>query len=316
MPERVLVTGGAGFIGSHVADRYVTEGYDVTVLDNLSSGRIENVPTAAEFVEADVRSLDARELLANGGFSIVNHHAAQMDVRVSVSDPEFDADTNIMGLLNLLEGSRAGGVRRVVFASSGGVVYGESDALPHGESAPKLPVSPYGVSKLASEYYLAAYAMVHGLETIALRYANVYGPRQSSHGEAGVVAIFGDRMLHGKPLTIFGNGEQTRDFVFVGDVVNANLAATRWEPPAVASLDDRAFNVGTATEVSVNTLARTMIEATASSAEVTHAPARPGELLRSSVSFEKARREWGWRPQTPLAEGLRETYEWLAGESA
>ncbi len=316
MAERVLVTGGAGFIGSHVADRYVTEGYDVTVLDNLSSGRIENVPPTAEFVQADVRSPDARELLAKGGFSILNHHAAQMDVRVSVNDPEFDADTNIMGLLNLLEGSRAGGVRRVVFASSGGVVYGESNALPHGESAPKLPVSPYGVSKLASEYYLAAYAMVHGLETVALRYANVYGPRQSSHGEAGVVAIFGDRMLHGKPLTIFGDGEQTRDFVFVGDVVNANLAATRWELSAVASLDDRAFNVGTATEVSVNTLAHTMIEATGSGAEVTHGPARPGELLRSSVSFEKARREWGWRPQTPLADGLRETYEWLAGESA
>ena len=303
MAERVLVTGGAGFIGSHVADRYVAEGYDVTVLDNLSSGRVENVPAAATFVQADVRSPEARELLAQGGFAILNHHAAQMDVRVSVNDPVFDADTNVMGLLSLLEGARAGGVRRVVFASSGGVVYGESDALPHGESAPKLPVSPYGVSKLASEYYLAAYAMVHGLETVALRYANVYGPRQSSHGEAGVVAIFGD-------------GEQTRDFVFVGDVVNANLAATRWRVSAVAALDDRAFNVGTATEVSVNTLARTMIDATGSRAEVKHAPARPGELHRSSVSFEKARREWGWRPQTALADGLRQTYDWLAGETA
>ena len=316
MAERVLVTGGAGFIGSHVADRYVAEGYDVTVLDNLSSGRVENVPAAATFVEADVRSAAARELLAGGGFAILNHHAAQMDVRVSVNDPVFDADTNVMGLLNLLEGARAGGVRRVVFASSGGVVYGESEALPHAESAPKLPVSPYGVSKLASEYYLAAYAMVHGLETVALRYANVYGPRQSPHGEAGVVAIFGSRLIAGTPLTIFGDGGQTRDYVFVGDVVNANLAATRWQVPAVGSLDDRAFNVGTATEVSVNTLARTMIEATGSRAEVKHAPARAGELLRSSVSFEKARREWGWRPQTALATGLRQTYDWLAGETA
>jgi len=316
MAERVLVTGGAGFIGSHVADRYVAEGYDVTILDNLSSGRVENVPAAATFVEADVRSPEARELLAGGGFAILNHHAAQMDVRVSVNDPVFDADTNVMGLLNLLEGARAGGVRRVVFASSGGVVYGESEALPHAEPAPKLPVSPYGVSKLASEYYLAAYAMVHGLETVALRYANVYGPRQSPHGEAGVVAIFGSRLIAGMPLTIFGDGGQTRDYVFVGDVVNANLAATRWQVPAVGSLDDRAFNVGTATEVSVNTLARTMIEATGSRAEVSHAPARPGELLRSSVSFEKARREWGWRPQTALAEGLRQTYDWLAGETA
>ena len=316
MAERVLVTGGAGFIGSHVADRYVAEGYDVTVLDNLSSGRVENVPAAATFVQADVRSPEARELLAQGGFAILNHHAAQMDVRVSVNDPVFDADTNVMGLLSLLEGARAGGVRRVVFASSGGVVYGESDALPHGESAPKLPVSPYGVSKLASEYYLAAYAMVHGLETVALRYANVYGPRQSPHGEAGVVAIFGSRLLAGSALTIFGDGEQTRDYVFVGDVVNANLAATRWRVSAVAALDDRAFNVGTATEVSVNTLARTMIDATGSRAEVKHAPARPGELHRSSVSFEKARREWGWRPQTALATGLRQTYDWLAGETA
>ncbi|MBE0590829.1 MAG: NAD-dependent epimerase/dehydratase family protein, partial [Gemmatimonadales bacterium] len=162
MADRVLVTGGAGFIGSHVADRYVAEGFDVTVLDNLSSGRVENVPAGAAFVEADIRSPEARDLLAGGGFTVLNHHAAQMDVRVSVDDPVFDADTNVMGLLNLLEGARAGGVRRVVFASSGGVVYGESDALPHGETAPKLPVSPYGVTKLASEYYLAAYGMVHG----------------------------------------------------------------------------------------------------------------------------------------------------------
>jgi UDP-glucose 4-epimerase len=316
MAERVLVTGGAGFIGSHVADRYVAEGYEVTVLDNLSSGCRENVPAAATLVEADVRSPEARELLAGGGFAVLNHHAAQMDVRVSVQDPVFDADTNVMGLLNLLEGARAGGVRRVVFASSGGVVYGESDALPHGESAPKLPVSPYGVSKLSSEYYLAAYGMVHGLETVALRYANVYGPRQSPHGEAGVVAIFGSRLLAGQPLTVFGDGEQTRDYVFVGDVVNANLAATRWSAPAVASLDDRAFNVGTATEVSVNTLARSMIDAVGARAEVQHAPARPGELLRSSVDFAKAKRELGWRPQVALAEGLKRTYDWLAGETA
>jgi len=316
MAERVLVTGGAGFIGSHVADRYVADGYEVTVLDNLSSGRRENVPREAAFVEADVRSPEARELLARGGFAVLNHHAAQMDVRVSVQDPVFDADTNVMGLLNLLEGVRAGGVRRVVFASSGGVVYGESDALPHPESAPKLPVSPYGVSKLSSEYYLAAYAMVHGLETVALRYANVYGPRQSPHGEAGVVAIFGSRLLAGQALTVFGDGEQTRDYVFVGDVANANLAATRWQVPAVGSLDDRAVNVGTATEVSVNTLARSMIAAVGARAEVHHAPARAGELLRSSVDFGKAEREWGWRPRVPLAEGLKRTYDWLAGETA
>ncbi len=313
MKQRVLVTGGAGFIGSHVADRYVAEGYAVTVLDDLSSGKMENVPSAAEFVHADVGSDEARRLLAEGGFTVLNHHAAQMDVRVSVNDPQFDARTNVMGLLNLLEGAREGGVKRVVFASSGGVVYGESDALPHPETAPKLPVSPYGVSKLASEYYLAVYALTHGLHTVSLRYANVYGPRQNPHGEAGVVAIFGSRVRHGQALTIYGDGGQTRDYVYVGDVVEANLAATRWEPPsAPGTLDDRAFNVGTGVETSVNGLAATMLEAAGANVEVKHAAARPGELQRSAVAVDKAKREWGWRPQVALVDGLKRTYEWIA----
>lgn len=312
MAERVLVTGGAGFIGSHVADHYLRAGYAVTVLDNLSSGRRENVPAGAELVEADVRSDQARQLLASGGFGVLNHHAAQMDVRVSVADPVLDADQNIMGLLNLLVGAREGGVRRVVFASSGGVVYGESDRLPHPESAPKLPVSPYGVSKLASEYYLAAHAMLHGLETVSLRYANVYGPRQSPHGEAGVVAIFGKRLLKGEPLTVFGDGEQTRDYVFVGDVAAANVAATTWPVPPVASLDDLAFNVGTGEETSVNALAHTLIEASGNRGEVSRAPARPGELQRSAVAWDKARDLLNWRPGVDLAEGLQRTYAWLA----
>ena len=313
MKQRVLVTGGAGFIGSHVTDRYLAEGYAVTVLDDLSSGKIENIPAGAEFLQADVGSAEARRLLAEGGFAVLNHHAAQMDVRVSVSDPQFDARTNVMGLLNLLEGAREGGVRRVVFASSGGVVYGESDALPHPEAAPKLPVSPYGVSKLASEYYLAVYALTHGLHTVSLRYANVYGPRQNPHGEAGVVAIFGSRVRHGQALTIYGDGTQTRDYVYVGDVVEANLAATRWEPPsAVGTLDDRAFNVGTSVETSVNGLAATMLEAAGVSVPVQHAEARPGELQRSAVAVTKAAREWGWQPQVALVDGLKRTYEWIA----
>lgn len=316
MAGHVLVTGGAGFIGSHIADRYLAEGYEVTVLDNLSSGRRENVPQAAEFIEADIRSEKARQALARGGFTVLNHHAAQMDVRVSVDDPMFDADTNIMGLLNLLQGARDGSVRRVVFASSGGVVYGESEALPHPERAPKLPVSPYGVSKLTSEYYLAAFAQTHGLQAVSLRYANVYGPRQNPHGEAGVVAIFGSRLLRGTELTVYGDGMQTRDYVFVGDVVSANMAATRWTPPSVTSLDDLAFNVGTGVETTVTQLAQTMIGAAGVTVKVTHAPARPGELKRSAVEVTKAARELSWRPSVPLADGLKQTYEWIAEEAA
>src|SRR2546430_8542920 len=190
MTRKVLVTGGAGFIGSHVVDAYLAAGDDVTVLDDLSTGRREQVPARASFVEADVRSAAARDLVAQGGFTLLNHHAAQMDVRRSVADPLFDAEVNVLGLLNLLEGARLGGVRRVVFASSGGTVYGETERLPLVESAPKLPASPYGTAKLASEYYLATFSQLYGLETVALRYSNVYGPRQNPHGEAAAVAPF------------------------------------------------------------------------------------------------------------------------------
>src|SRR6059058_2487588 len=232
MTRKVLVTGGAGFIGSHVVDAYLAAGDDVTVLDDLSTGKREQVPPGARLVQADVRSPAARELLATGDFTLLNHHAAQMDVRRSVADPLFDAEVNVLGLLNLLEGARLGGVQRVVFASSGGTVYGETARLPVVESAPKLPVSPYGAAKLASEYYLATFAQLYDLETAALRYSNVYGPRQNAHGEAGVVAIFSGRILRGEPLTIYGDGDQTRDMVYVKDVAGANLAAsTRPLPP-------------------------------------------------------------------------------------
>jgi UDP-glucose 4-epimerase len=315
MAERVLVTGGAGFIGSHVADAYLARGLAVTVLDNLSSGRRENVPSGAEFVQADIRSPEARALLATGGFSVLNHHAAQMDVRVSVRDPGFDADVNLMGLLNLLEGAREGGVGRVVFASSGGVVYGESEALPHPETAPKLPVSPYGVSKLASEYYLAQYAVLHGIAVRSLRYANVYGPRQSPHGEAGVVAIFGSRLRNRTGVVVFGDGRQTRDYVYVGDVARANVLATDAPPVPPRALDDLALNVGTGIETDVNQLAAAMMRAAGVEVPVEHAPARPGELQRSAVAVSRAA-TLGWRPEVPLADGLRRTYEWIAGVGA
>ncbi|MGH7701065.1 MAG: NAD-dependent epimerase/dehydratase family protein, partial [Gemmatimonadales bacterium] len=261
MKQRVLITGGAGFIGSHVADAHLAAGDDVTVLDDLSSGARSNVPAAARFVEGDVRSAEARALVATGGFAILNHHAAQMDVRRSVADPVFDAQVNVLGLLNLLEGARAGGVRRVVFASSGGTVYGESQALPLAEEAPKFPASPYGTAKLAAEYYLATYAQLYGLEAVALRYSNVYGPRQRADGEAGVVAIFGRRILAGEPLIIYGDGEQTRDMVFVGDVAEANVAAATCALPPLDAVDARAWNIGTGVETSVNRLAELLAAA-------------------------------------------------------
>lgn len=313
MTERVLVTGGAGFIGSHVADRYLAAGYEVTVLDDLSSGRRENVPDGAEFVQADVQSPEARSVLEGGRFSVLNHHAAQMDVRVSVADPGLDARVNILGLVNLLEGARAGGVRRVVFASSGGVVYGESDQLPHPEDARKLPVSPYGVSKLASEFYLAAYTQLHGLQAVSLRYANVYGPRQSPHGEAGVVAIFSNRLVRGDTITVFGDGEQTRDYVFVMDVARANLAASACELPALHTIDDMAFNIGTASETSVIQLAQALFEAAGKSVPIEHAEARAGELARSAVDIGRASQEWDWAPDITLVDGLKQTYDWIAG---
>jgi UDP-glucose 4-epimerase len=295
-----------------VAAAYVAAGDDVTVLDDLSSGRRENVPPGAALVEADVRSPEARRVVAGGRFAVVNHHAAQIDVRRSVDDPVADAAINILGLLNVLEGARAGGVRRVVFASSGGTVYGDGAVLPTPESAPKLPASPYGGSKLASEYYLATYAQLYGLEAAVLRYSNVYGPRQDPHGEAGVVAIFCNRLLAGDPLTVFGDGTQTRDMVYVEDVAAANLAATERPLPPLAGLDARAYNVGTGVETTVLTLAERLTAAAGRAVEHRFAPARAGEIQRSVLAVDKAARELGWRPRTALAAGLAATLRWFA----
>jgi UDP-glucose 4-epimerase len=311
MTRRVLVTGGAGFIGSHVVEAHVAAGDDVTVLDDLSSGQRRQVSKRATFVEGDVRSPEARRLVASGGFAVVNHHAAQIDVRRSVNDPCADADRNILGLLNVLEGARAGGVRRVVFASSGGTVYGDGAVLPTVETARKLPASPYGAAKLASEYYLATFTQLYGVEAVALRYSNVYGPRQDPHGEAGVVAIFCRRLLAGEPLVVFGDGAQTRDMVFVGDVAEANLTASRCALPALVDLDARAYNVGTGIETSVNELAVQLGAAAGRRPEIRHDAARPGEIQRSALDPGKAERELGWRPRTALAAGLAATLRWF-----
>ena len=316
MKRRVLVTGGAGFIGSHVADAFLGAGWDVTVLDNLSRGRRQNVPSGAEFLLLDVGSVEAREVIAARRFEVISHHAAQVDVRTSVADPLLDARENILAPINVLEGARLGGTRRVIAISSGGVVYGERRP-PHPETAPKLPLSPYGCSKLAGEHYLACYAQLHGVEGVALRYSNVYGPRQDPHGEAGVVAIFGDRVRVGQSLTIYGDGEQTRDYVYVTDVARANLLAAEADLPAAdGTIDARAFNIGTGVQTSVNTLAQTMIEAAGARVAVQHAPARTGELLASALVIEKAGRVLGWTPKVGLAEGLHATYEWIVKEAS
>lgn len=309
---KVLVTGGAGFIGGHVAQAYLDRGDRVWVVDDLSSGRPSNVPDGAEFVELDIRSSALADLFADaGGFDVVNHHAAQIDVRTSVTDPRKDAGINIDGFLNVVEHAVRHTCRRFVFVSSGGVVYGEPDLRPTPETSPKLPLSPYGVTKLAAEFYLYYYHRIHGLEYAALRYSNVYGPRQDPHGEAGVVAIFSRRILAGQPLTVYGDGEQTRDYIFVGDVAAANLAVTDAKLPTAASLDDRAFNVGTGTETSVNELARVLQDVAGRTVGTMPAPERPGELRHSCLDARKARAA-GWTEATALSDGLETTFRYIA----
>ncbi|UCC82294.1 MAG: NAD-dependent epimerase/dehydratase family protein [Gemmatimonadota bacterium] len=312
--KSVLVTGGAGFIGSHVADAYLARGWSVTVVDNLSSGRRENVPAGVDFVELDVRDDRLHELFGRkGGFELINHHAAQIDVRLSVERPRFDAEVNISGTLNLLEAAREWPSRRIVFISSGGVVYGDADSRPIPENAPKKPESPYGVAKLVGEYYLRCYRLLHGLDYVALRYSNVYGPRQDPHGEAGVVAIFCNRLIANEPLTVFGSGEQTRDYVYVGDVVQANMIVSEAELDEGTELDDRAFNVGTGVETSVNELAAALMDAAGREVPIERAPARPGELEWNSLVNGRLR-ALGWEAAVDLSDGLRRTYRWIAGE--
>ena len=314
MSGRALVTGGAGFIGSHVSDLLLTNGFEVTIIDNLVSGNREQVPKAATFHEMDITDERAAKLVRESGFDVICHLAAQIDVRKSVADPAYDSRVNIGGTLNLLEAVRQSGKRstRFVFSSTGGAVYGDLVAPPTTEEAPKDPQSPYGTAKLSVEYYMGYYARVHGLETVALRYSNVYGPRQDPHGEAGVVAIFCNRLLDGTPLTIFGDGKQTRDYVYVGDVARANLLAATRPLPAIGALDARAFNVGTSVETDVVELARVLREIAGAKVEATHAPERPGEQKRSAVDVRKAQRVLGWQPKMSLRDGLSQTYRYFA----
>ncbi len=301
----ILVTGGAGFIGSHVVDEYIRLGHRVAIIDNLSTGRRININPAATFYEADIRDAAAMQrIFERERFDLLNHHAAQMDVRRSVEDPVYDASVNILGALTLLECCVRTGVRRVVFASSGGAIYGEQDYFPADESHPTRPISPYGVAKLTTEQYLFYYQYVHGIDSISLRYANIYGPRQNPEGEAGVVAIFATRFLSQRQPVINGDGLQTRDYVYVSDVVRANVLALNCPGSHV-------FNIGTGIETDVNQLFMYLKAATVSSAEERHGPAKKGEQRRSVLSSKKIETVLGWRPTVSIEEGLRQTVEYF-----
>ncbi|HEY9166358.1 MAG TPA: NAD-dependent epimerase/dehydratase family protein [Candidatus Kryptonia bacterium] len=301
---KILVTGGAGFIGSNIVDAYLAQGHEVAVLDDLSSGSLSNLPGGVQFHKMDIRDPEVANLFAGGKFDLINHLAAQMDVRHSVEDPMFDASVNILGTLNLLENAVKHGVKKVIFSSTGGAIYGEQDYFPADENHPTRPLSPYGIAKLTVEKYLYFYNIVHGLNYVVLRYANVYGPRQNPHGEAGVVAIFTDKLLNGEQPVINGDGKQTRDYVFVGDVVRANVLALAYPKNEI-------FNIGTGRETDVNELFGVLRKLAGSSANENHGPAKPGEQLRSVVDCHKAERALGWSPAVSLHDGLFQTVEFF-----
>jgi len=306
---KILVTGGAGFIGSHVVDACVAAGHDVLVVDNLSTGKRENLNPKARFHELDILDAKTADLIRDERPDVLNHHAAQMDVRRSVADPLFDARTNVLGTIALLEASRQAGVKKVLFVSSGGAVYGEQETFPAPETHPTWPVSPYGVSKRSGELYCHFYFAEYRMPFVAFRYANVYGPRQDPHGEAGVVAIFSSRMLRGEPVTVNGDGKQTRDYVFVGDVARMSLLAL--ERDATGPV-----NIGTGIETDVNQLARTLLEVSGSRSEVRHGPAKSGEQRRSVVDIRRAADVFGWRPEVSLRDGLARTVEFFRARAA
>ncbi len=297
---KILITGGAGFIASNIADRYLELGHEVVIVDNLVTGQRDNIPPAATFYEMDICDPKLSNIFEKERPDVVSHHAAQMDVRKSVADPIYDATVNVLGSLNLLENCVKWGVKKVIFASTGGAIYGEQDYFPADEKHPLRPLSPYGITKLTTEKYLFFYKNTHGLTHTILRYANIYGPRQNPHGEAGVVAIFCTRMLNGEQPVINGDGKQTRDYVFVGDVVRANeLALTRG--------DNGIFNVGTGKETDVNELFRKIAMHIDADIPERHGPAKPGEQMRSVLDASLIGREFGWQPSVDLEEGLKRT---------
>jgi UDP-glucose 4-epimerase len=301
---RIVVTGGAGFIASQITDAYLGLGHEVLIVDNLSTGDRKNLNPKARFLEADIRTAEAASAVEAFKPEVLNLHAAQIDVRKSVTDPRFDVDTNVGGTLNLLEAGRRGGaLQRVVYAASGGSMYGDSLVLPTPETEPAAGVSPYGVSKAAAELYLNCWRAMFGLHYVALRYANVYGPRQNLHGEAGVVAIFAERLMRGDPCTIYGDGGQTRDFVYVGDVVEANVKALT--TPYCGGV-----NIATSTETDVNRVYALLAKNLGIATPAKYGPERLGEQRRSVLANAKARQVLGWVPQVDVERGMAQTVGW------
>ncbi|MBI3595843.1 MAG: NAD-dependent epimerase/dehydratase family protein [Nitrospirae bacterium] len=301
---KVLVTGGAGFIGSHIVDRLIQEGHDVVVVDNLSSGKRKNINRAAHFYKMDILNSRIEKIFKKEKPDLISHHAAQMDVRRSVADPIFDAQVNILGFLNVLENAVRHGAKKVIFASSGGAVYGEQQTFPTPETHPIHPVSPYGISKLAGEHYLYYYQQAAGLNYVALRYANVYGPRQDPFGEAGVVAIFSQKTLMNDQPIINGNGKQTRDYIFVEDVVEAHMAV-------IDNSIQGIFNVGTGKETSVNQLFRYLVEISGAKVKEIYGPEKRGEQIRSVLDSTKLKKAADWEPKVGIHDGLKMTVDYF-----
>lgn len=303
----ILVTGGAGFIGSNVADAFIEAGHTVVILDDFSSGKQENVNPKAKVYRMDVQDPVVEGIFRDEKIEVMCHHAAQMDVRKSVADPKFDASVNVLGFLNLMEHGRKYGLKKVLFSSTGGAIYGEQDYFPADEQHPTRPLSPYGITKLVTEKYLFFYKEIYGIDHVILRYANIYGPRQNPHGEAGVIAIFTQKLLRGEQPVINGEGKQTRDYVFVGDVVKANLMGLNYQGSNI-------FNIGTGIETDVNQLFHHIKTLTGSSCEEKHIPAKAGEQMRSVISSKKIGDALGWKPTVQLEEGLKRTVEFFKGK--
>lgn len=307
---KILVTGGAGFIGSHIVDRYLDMGFKVYIIDDLSTGKRNNINPKAKFYQVDIRNKQKIVSLFNDiKPDILNHHAAQLDVRKSVADPIYDATVNIIGLINLLEAARINLVKKVIFASSGGVVYGDAKVIPTPEDYhPLLPLSPYGVAKLTSEHYLYYYYKMYQLPYIALRYANIYGPRQDPFGEAGVVAIFTKQLLKGENPVINGDGKQTRDYVFVSDVVEANMLCLNSDYVGV-------LNIGAGIETDVNCIFNILVKLTNSCAKGIHGPSKKGEQQRSALKNDLAKKILRWSPRFNLQKGMLKTVEFFRNQT-
>jgi UDP-glucose 4-epimerase len=308
---KCLVTGGAGFIGSHLVDKLIKKGHEVVVIDNLSTGKKENLNPRAKFYKVDICDSKISQIFKKEKPQIIFHYAAQIDVRKSVEDPIEDAKINILGSLNIIQNfirenscSNSRKFAKVIFASTGGAIYGDADIIPTPETYPELPLSPYGIAKLTIEKYLNYYYKIFDLPFVSLRLANIYGPRQNSKGEAGVIAIFCDKMLSEKQPIINGDGKQTRDFVFVDDVVKANILALKKDKVGI-------FNIGTAKETNINTIFRKLKELTGSNCKEIHGPALLGEQKRSCLDYSKTKKELGWQPKYSLDEGLKKTVEWF-----